>query len=309
MKNPSVAYYVAKRLSDLGIEHVFGVPGDYAFSFDDAVEMVSELKWIACANELNASYAADGYGRRFGAAILSTTYGVGELSALNGVMGCLAHRVPIFHIVGAPSRRITHQNLVTHHTLGDGIYGNFETLSASACCVTAVLNPENTILEMERVIKEALGQSKPAYIVIPEDYGNMPIIGTPIKGHHLCQITRRTAVKNEVEDAVDALIKIMRSAKKVVALPSILVKRFGLEAKLVEFLSKSKLSFALMPMDKGLIQESLPGYLGIYNGSNSYPVEVSSTIESADIVLDIGGVIFEDLNTGFWSDKLSKNRI
>lgn len=309
MKNPSIAYYVAQRLSDLGIEHVFGVPGDYAFSFDDAVELVSELKWIACANELNASYAADGYGRRFGAAILSTTYGVGELSALNGVMGCLAHRVPVFHVVGAPSRRIVHQNLVTHHTLGDGVYGNFETLSASACCVVAVLTPENTIQEMERVIREALGQSKPAYILIPEDYGNMPVIGAPIKGKPLAQVIRRTAVQNEVQDAVEALIKIMQSAGKVVVLPSILVKRFGLEAKLAEFLIKSKLSFALTPMDKGFVSETLPGYLGIYNGSNSCPIEVSNAIESADLILDIGGLVLEDLNTGFWSDKLSKNCI
>ncbi|MFM8339294.1 MAG: alpha-keto acid decarboxylase family protein [Fluviibacter sp.] len=309
MQNPSVALYVAQRLSDLGIDHVFGVPGDYAFSFDDAVELVPQLTWVACANELNASYAADGYGRRVGAAILSTTYGVGELSALNGVMGCLAHRVPVFHVVGAPSRRIVHQGLVTHHTLGDGVYGNFEALSASACCVSTVLTPENAIREMERVIEEALGQCKPAYIVIAEDYGNMPVIGTPIKGKPLAKIARRAAIQDEVAVAVDALIKTMQSAGKVVALPSILVKRFGLEAQLTDFLSKSKLSFALTPMDKGVVSETLPGFLGIYNGASSCPTEVASAVESADLILDIGGVVFEDLNTGFWSDNLPQDRI
>tara|TARA_R110002126_G_scaffold177321_1_gene326210 strand:+ start:24243 stop:25919 length:1677 start_codon:yes stop_codon:yes gene_type:complete len=309
MQNVSVAVYVAQRLSDLGIQHVFGVPGDYAFPFDDAIELVSELKWVACANELNAAYAADGYGRRFGAAMLSTTYGVGELSALNGVMGCLAHRVPVFHIVGAPSRRIVHPGLITHHTLGDGVYGNFEALSGAACCVSTVLTPENTIRELERVIEEALGQCKPAYIVIPEDYGKMAVIGTPIKGKHVSQIARRGAVKIEVDAAVDALLKVLQSSKNVVALPSIIVKRFGLEAKLVEFLTKSKLSFALMPMDKGVVSEMLPGYLGIYNGLSSYPEEVSRVVESADLILDIGGIVFEDLNTGFWSDKISQDRI
>ena len=43
------------------------------------------MKWIGCANELNASYAADGHARIQGAAMLATTYGVGELSAINGV--------------------------------------------------------------------------------------------------------------------------------------------------------------------------------------------------------------------------------
>jgi hypothetical protein len=49
------------RLAALGIDKVFGVPGDYAFSVNDAVETIGGLEWVACANELNAAYAADGY--------------------------------------------------------------------------------------------------------------------------------------------------------------------------------------------------------------------------------------------------------
>ena len=75
----SVAEYVVNRLADLGIDRVFGVPGDYSFPFDDAIEACDRVEWIVCANELNAAYAADGYARIQGAAILSTTYGVGEL--------------------------------------------------------------------------------------------------------------------------------------------------------------------------------------------------------------------------------------
>jgi len=103
---PTVAEYVVNRLADLGIDRVFGVPGDYSFPFDDAIEACERLQWIVCANELNAAYAADGYARINGVSILSTTYGVGELSALNGVMGARAQRLPVFHIVGAPSTQI-----------------------------------------------------------------------------------------------------------------------------------------------------------------------------------------------------------
>ena len=34
---PTVVEYVINRLADLGIDRVFGVPGDYAFPFDDAI--------------------------------------------------------------------------------------------------------------------------------------------------------------------------------------------------------------------------------------------------------------------------------
>ncbi|MGK4579125.1 hypothetical protein [Kitasatospora sp. HPMI-4] len=36
---PTVAQYAVQRLAALGIEHVFGVPGDYAF--DSAAEAVN----------------------------------------------------------------------------------------------------------------------------------------------------------------------------------------------------------------------------------------------------------------------------
>ena len=61
MSQPTVAEYALARIAQLGIDHVFGVPGDYAFSIDDAVENVPGLHWVGCANELNAAYAADGY--------------------------------------------------------------------------------------------------------------------------------------------------------------------------------------------------------------------------------------------------------
>lgn len=48
------------------------------------------------------AYAADGYARIKGAGALLTTYGVGELSALNGVAGSYAEHIPVLHIVGAP---------------------------------------------------------------------------------------------------------------------------------------------------------------------------------------------------------------
>ena len=83
----NVADYIVKRLAEEGIAHCFGVAGDYLFPICDAVERSSKVKWTGCANELNAAYAADGYARVRGAAMLATTYGVGELSALNGVMG------------------------------------------------------------------------------------------------------------------------------------------------------------------------------------------------------------------------------
>ena len=150
----SVADYIVERLVAEGINHCFGVAGDYLFPICDAVDSSAKVKWIGCANELNASYAADGYARVRGAAMLATTYGVGELSAMNGVMGAKAERSLVFHVVGMPSYQHQRVHKITHHTLGDGVFGNFVDLSAGAACCHAVITPDNCVVEMERVIAE-----------------------------------------------------------------------------------------------------------------------------------------------------------
>src|SRR6476661_216440 len=181
VKAVSVADYIVERLAAEGIDHCFGVAGDYVFPICDAVDSSAKVKWIGCANELNASYAADGYARIRGAAMLATTYGVGELSAINGVMGAKAERSLVFHVVGMPSYQHQRVGKIAHHTLGDGVFGNFVNLSAGAACCHAVINPENCVVEMERVIAEAHRNNQPAYIAVPPDYALSPVVSADVK--------------------------------------------------------------------------------------------------------------------------------
>ena len=119
--------------------------------------------------------SADGYARVRGAAMLSTTYAVGELSAINGVMGAKAERSLVYHVVGMPSYQNQRLHKIMHHTFGDGVFGNFIDISAQAACCHAVINPDNCVMEMERVIAEARRNNQPAYIVVPSDYALAPV--------------------------------------------------------------------------------------------------------------------------------------
>ncbi|MBM5822596.1 MAG: alpha-keto acid decarboxylase family protein [Cyanobacteria bacterium K_Offshore_surface_m2_011] len=309
MPGPSLVQYTLDRLADLGIGHVFGVPGDYAFPVNDAVEIHPRLQWVASANELNAAYAADGYARRRGAAILSTTYGVGELSALNGVMGANAERLPVFHIVGAPSLRIVKQGLICHHSLGDGQHERFEPISAAACCVSARLTPENAVIELERVIDRALEQSRPAYLVLPMDLALMPISDAPLHGSPLGSLPQRLSVGGELEAALSLVAERIRQASRAVVLPTVLLRRYGLVPALERFLAASGLPYATTPMDKALLPEDHPAFLGLYNGGRSAPAALQELVEQADLLVDVGGLVQEDLNTGLWSDHLDPRRI
>ncbi len=307
--SPSVVTYVLDRLADLGIGHVFGVPGDYSFPLNDAVEVHPRLQWVPSANELNAAYAADGYARRRGAGIVCTTYGVGELSALNGVMGAMAERVPVFHLVGTPSVRIVRQGLICHHTLGDTRYDRFEAISAAAGCVSARLTPENVVVELERVIDKALEDSRPAYLTVPMDLALMPITGTPIQGTPMGAVDQHASVAVELEAVLDLVMGRLTEAARPLVMPTVTLKRFGLVETFAAFLEASGLAYATTPMDKSLLSEGHPAFLGMYNGSRSTPAALQGVVEDADLLIDLGGLVMEDLNTGLWSGHLDASRV
>ena len=172
---PTVADYIVRRLAREGITDCFGVAGDFAFKLNDAVVRSERIRWIGCSNELDAAYAADGYARMRGCSMLMTTYAVGELSALNGVMGAKAERSCVFHLVGMPTMRNQRVGKIIHHTLGDGIFQNFANISAQAACVSAVITPDNCAHEMERLIATARAESRPAYILVASDFAITPV--------------------------------------------------------------------------------------------------------------------------------------
>ena len=92
-----------KKPATAKVQTKFGVPGEYAFPVEDAICHQPGMEWIGCCNELNAAYAADGCARIHGVAAVSTTYGVGELSAISAIGGSYAEHLPVFHLVGMPS--------------------------------------------------------------------------------------------------------------------------------------------------------------------------------------------------------------
>ena len=121
----TVVEHVLMRLKQLGIKEVFGVPGDFSFGISDAIIHDPDLRWIGASNELNAAYAADGYARVKGYAALSTAFGVGELSALNGVAGSYTEHLPVFHLAGMPNTQTQRERRLVHHTLGNGEFDVF----------------------------------------------------------------------------------------------------------------------------------------------------------------------------------------
>lgn len=301
----NTAEYVVSRLVDLGIDHSFSVPGDFAFALDHALINNPKLNNVVNANELNASYAADGYARVNGAAILCTTYAVGELSALNGVMGSKAENLVVFHLVGSPNDAAVGKKKQVHHTLGDGVFGNFFELSASAACVSAIITPENARREMNRVIAEAFKYRKPAYISVSLDGGSRPV--TDITPDDIdCSYLKSNP--HQLELAVNLVLEHLSKAKKVVAIPAVKLDRFGVTEKAIKLIEKLNIPFAIMPHDKSVISETHPNYVGFYAGLLSDP-NTAEIVEGSDLVINLGDALWSDFNTSGFTNNLDLNKV
>jgi len=298
MSSLTVAEYVVDRLSKLGITDCFGLPGDFAFPFDDAIASNESVNWLGCSNELNASYAADGYARIRGASMLCTTYAVGELSALCGVMGAKAERSTIFHLVGMPTMRYQQLHKVLHHSFGDGVFQNFINISAQAACCHTILTPDNCTYEMERVIAAAMANRQPAYIIVAEDLAKMPVTGPAVKPY-----PEPASDADELKAAVEAILSKLGAAKTGCILPAFTISRFGLQGEVTALIEASGLPFATTGMDKAVISEAHPHYLGPYSGKFSAP-QVVEAVEGADVVINAGGVLFTDFATAGFSQNI-----
>ncbi|WP_270503087.1 alpha-keto acid decarboxylase family protein [Kluyvera ascorbata] len=290
----TVADYLLDRLADCGVDHLFGVPGDYNLQFLDHVIAHRQIRWVGCANELNAAYAADGYARMQGCGALLTTFGVGELSALNGVAGSFAEHVPVLHIVGAPSTGAQQRRECLHHTLGDGNFDHFRQMSAPVSVAQGVLDAANARDEIDRVLRDIVRYSRPGYLLLPADIASLPT-SRPVNA-----LTANNAPTDSTElvEFVSYARASLRDSRRVSLLADVLALRFGLQSTLNKWVDAVPIPHATMLMGKGLFNETHAGFVGTYSGGASLP-ETRAAIEDADVIFCIGTCFTDTITAGF----------
>jgi indolepyruvate decarboxylase len=292
----TVMQYVLGRLKDIGIDDIFAVAGDFAFPIHGAIVQYPGINYIGCCNELNAAYAADGYARVRGVGAVSTTYGVGELSAICAVGGAYAENVPVFHLTGMPATAAQHKRELVHHTLGNGEFGLFAEMAAPVTCARAIASPQNAVYETERLIAAMLYHRRPVYMAIPTDVADREVLGSAQR------LDPPRSNPDSVSAATEAIVSALDSAGTACVLPGWLAKRAGVQPQLQAFVDASGLPFATMFGDKSVLEEQQPSFIGMYDGRLMNP-DVRAYVESCDQVVTVG-TIMTDFNTGAFTARL-----
>lgn len=287
------------RLKQMGIQHLFGVPGDFNLSYLEQVEADSELEFIGNCNELNAAYAADGYARINGFAALATTYGVGDLSAINGIAGAYAENVPLVHISGIPPLHAVQKGILVHHTLVDGNYDNIMNCMKEFTVAQTRLTPANAAFEIDRVLRQCFLDRRPVHIQLASDITHVKI---EVDEQPL-DLSYPSVDPDVLQSAVNRLCEVLTRAKKPALLIDNEASVFGVTSLLNDLSQKCSIPFASMSTAKNIMDEGSARYVGTYVGGASQ-AHVKNTIEQSDCLIGVG-VRFTDVGTAVFTHKIA----
>jgi TPP-dependent 2-oxoacid decarboxylase len=293
----TVGRYLVRRLGELGVRHIFGVPGDYVLDLMDLV-IDSPVEFVGTCNELNAGYAADAYSRLNGIGAAMVTYGVGGFSLVNAVAGAYAERVPLVVISGAPHSAHRRAHAPMHHLATDYRLqlDLFSRVTAAAVILTQA---DQAPGQIDCTLQTCLMFKRPVYIEVPMDMVDMPCaaptgpLGPPPPAPSHPEALSESLVETTA---------MLAAAEKPAILCGVEVHRFGLRDDVVRLLDECGYPVATTVNGKTAIPEEHPGFIGIYEGSLSRP-KVRETIEQADCLLSLGAW-FTDIATGGFTAKL-----
>ena len=299
----SIGNFLLRRVQEAGIRHIFGVPGDYNLELLQQLQDAGALKWVGTCNELNASYAADGYARLNGLGALTVTNGVGPLSAINGVGGSYSEHVPVICIAGSIPLRSIDRGLGMHHTMADGGWDHFLNAYAHVTAAHARLTPRNAATEIDRLILTAWQEKLPVYMELPSDiaYLDIEVPADPLV------LAEPSSDPERLRSCIAAIAERLSAATSAAILVDADADRFGVASELMELAEKTQAPVAVINAAKAVIDETFPHYAGVYNGAASEP-HTREAIETSDCLLAIGYRPIE-VTTGDFSASLPANTI
>ncbi|MCG7305904.1 alpha-keto acid decarboxylase family protein [Staphylococcus warneri] len=286
-----VGQYLMDAVNAAGVDKIFGVPGDFNLAFLDDIISHDQVEWIGNTNELNASYAADGYARINGLGALVTTFGVGELSAVNGIAGSYAERVPVIAITGAPTRAVESAGKYVHHSLGEGTFDDYRKMFEPITTAQGYITPENATTEIPRLIQAAINERRPVHLHLPIDVAMTEIDVSK-------SFQPETRDDQDVSHYIQMIEDKLNSAKQPVIITGHEINSFGLHSELEQFVNQTHIPVAQLSLGKGAFNEENEHYLGIFDGSIAEE-NVKNYVNQSDAILNIGAKLTDSATAGF----------
>ncbi len=295
-----IGKYLIEKLIRGGVKHVFGVPGDFVLGFYDLLQK-SPIKIINTCDEQGAGFAADAYARLNGLGCVCVTYGVGGLKIVNTTAEAYAEKSPVIVISGAPGVEEIKGDPLLHHRTAhfDDQRRIFERITVASVYLG---DPNTACADIDHAFETATRLKRPVYIELPRDRVNS-LVKSKSKTPKFPTQSDPQALHEALEEAVD----MINGARKPVILAGVEMHRFGLQKQLIELVEKTNIPVAATILGKSVVSESMPRYLGVYEGGMGHD-DVRKYVESSDCLILLGAML-TDINLGIYTAHLNYTKM
>jgi acetolactate synthase I/II/III large subunit len=168
-----LSHYVAGKLADWGVRHVFMIPGGGAMHLNDSFGREPRIRYLCNHHEQASAMAAECYARVTGkTGVVNVTTGPGGINALNGVFGAWTDSVPMLVISGQVKRETCMATTGMRHIrqLGDQEVDIVRMAAGITKYAVLVDDPESIRYHLERAwFLAAAGRPGPCWLDIPVD--------------------------------------------------------------------------------------------------------------------------------------------
>ena len=293
----TVADRLIEALLASGVDHVFGVPGDFTLQLNKRVE--ERMAFVGTLDEQGAGFAADAYARLRGLGCVMVTWGVGGLKLVNSTAQAWAESSPVVVVSGAPGVAERAGDPLLHHRV-KGFDTQRKVMEQITALAVELDDPASASERIALAVATAKRRQRPVYIEIPRDIVGLPAPPLPV-------IPPEPAPDPDlVADAVADAIGVIRAAKRPVIIAGIQMARLGLQADLDALARATGFPVAESLLGKSVVGSYDDWCIGVYAGALSAD-SVRERVESSDCVLVLGARL-TDLNTGMFTVDISQSQ-
>lgn len=224
MSGERVADYIAQRLVEHGVRHVFMVTGGGAMHLNDALGAHPGLRVVPCHHEQACAMAAESYARLTGRlCAVNVTTGPGGTNTLTGIFGAWTDSVPLIVISGQVKREtMVDSTGLPLRQLGDQEIDIVRIMASVTKYAAVIRQPGDVRRQLERALWEAEeGRPGPVWLDVPIDVQAASVTEADLEGFDPASRdgTRPSPVTGAaLEDQVASVLAAVAAAERPVVL-------------------------------------------------------------------------------------------
>ncbi|WP_406355213.1 thiamine pyrophosphate-binding protein [Streptomyces sp. NBC_01635] len=275
----TVARYLALRLAELGITHLFGVPGNHLGPFLTTLRAEGDIEWVGTPTEGGAGQAADAYARIHGIGAAAVTYSVGAFNLLGACGGAYVEQVPLVVVNASPPyeqwQNYRALGLLTSH-MSPRPESNLDVYRQVTADAQIISHPGLAPGQIDAALTACLSERRPVYLEVMEDLWDEPCVEP---GEPILRRERPFGAGDQtmLDSAVHAILTLIEEHPGPDGRPRPIVwageeiDRFRLGGQLTDLVEATGVPFCTTVGAKAVVDEDQPQFHGVYNGRASHP--------------------------------------